>query len=176
MSTIQQNVVENVAENVADMAGAALDHVADLVDRGAVLLDESPLAKVTRAAPEPKRRHRGRWLAVVGVATLTVGWVVVSRRRAGREVRRRRRAGGRPARRAHDRTRRHERAPRRRSHEPLRGRPERVGPVLTAAPVTPDVTDLTRAAPNSRAFAVSRSVLSLPGSTFPPEGRHARAT
>ncbi|HEY7939350.1 MAG TPA: hypothetical protein VID05_05920 [Acidimicrobiales bacterium] len=82
MSTIQQNVVENVVESVADVAGAALDHVADLVDRGAVLLDESPLAEVTRAAPEPKRRHRGRWLAVVGVATLTVGWVVVSRRRA----------------------------------------------------------------------------------------------
>ena len=80
MSTIQQNI----AENVADMAGAALDHVADLVDRGAVLLDESPLAKVTGAAPEPKRRHRGRWLVVVGMAGLTVGWVVVSRRRGSR--------------------------------------------------------------------------------------------
>ncbi len=78
MSMIQQTV----AEGVAEMAGAAFDHVADLVDRGAVLLEESPLGQVTGAAPDPARRHRGRWLAVVGVAALTVGWVVVSRRRS----------------------------------------------------------------------------------------------
>jgi len=78
MSMIQQTV----AEGVAEMAGAAFDHVAELVDRGAVLLEQSPLGQVTGAAPEPARRHRGRWLVVVGVAALTVGWVVVSRRRA----------------------------------------------------------------------------------------------
>jgi hypothetical protein len=83
MSMIQQTV----ADGVADMAGAAFDHVADLVDRGAVLLDESPLGQRTGAPPEPARRHQGRWLAVVGVAALTVGWLVVTRRRtAARSV------------------------------------------------------------------------------------------
>ena len=77
MSMIQQTI----AEGVAEMAGAALDQVADLVDRGAVLLEESPFGPGAGAAPEPARRHRGRWLAVLGVAALTVGWVVVSRRR-----------------------------------------------------------------------------------------------
>src|SRR5947209_3380761 len=73
MSTIPQSV----AEGVAEVAGAAFDHVADLVDRR--------LLPASIAPPEPPPRHRVRWLAVAAVAALTVGWVVVSRRRsAGR--------------------------------------------------------------------------------------------
>ena len=171
MSMIQQTL----ADGVGEMAGAAFDHVAELVDRGAGLLDESPLGKVTGPAPEPARRHRGRWLVVVGVAALTVGWVVVSRRHAvvrsaavvERVVNLRDEPVTAPgAMNGH---------PDGAAMSPFdaaragRRRPDR-------GEATVDVTDCTRGRPNSRAIGASRSVRSLAGSTFSPEGRHARAT